>query len=103
MQERCYESGSCAQLICAILGVHPTTRGTSWEQNAPEQVRSPCHNTYLRHWKAKRAISLSCCDPPRVAGSDPSLTLIHFEKQEAHGCFGGMGQSAPFPCPAWEM
>src|SRR6266853_4005165 len=27
MQERCYESGSCAQIICAILGVHPSCFG----------------------------------------------------------------------------
>ena len=28
MQERFYESGSCVQKNCAILGVHPT----NWEQ-----------------------------------------------------------------------
>src|ERR1700674_2013505 len=33
MQEHFYESGSCAQIICAILGVHPKDFGTSLEQN----------------------------------------------------------------------
>jgi hypothetical protein len=32
MQEHFYKSGNGVQIICAILGVHPTQSGTTWEQ-----------------------------------------------------------------------
>src|SRR6267378_6690907 len=35
MQERSYESGSCVQIICASLGVHPIFQGPTGVQNSP--------------------------------------------------------------------
>ncbi len=38
MQERLYESGSCVQKNCAILGVHPIFQGPTEVQNSPNCV-----------------------------------------------------------------
>src|SRR5437667_8438589 len=42
MKERFYESGSCAQIICATLGVHPRDSDPSWVQLGSKycQIRS---------------------------------------------------------------
>src|SRR5216683_939603 len=40
MQGHFYESGSCVPKSCAILGVHPTHSGTTWEQTLPITVQN---------------------------------------------------------------
>src|SRR5712692_7093897 len=40
MQGHFYQSGSCVPKSCAILGVHPTHSGTTWEQTLPITVQN---------------------------------------------------------------
>src|SRR5712692_6730218 len=41
MQERFYESGSCVQKNCAILGVHPKEFGPTWAHRSLPALASP--------------------------------------------------------------
>src|ERR1700674_1895719 len=52
MQERSYESGSCVQIICAILGVHPNKLGTTW-------AKAHCENEPLLRNIAMKDLSSS--------------------------------------------
>src|SRR6266436_2884697 len=65
MQERFYESGSCVQKNCAILGVHPIFQGPTGVQNSPNCVAKLRGDSFpiladhvgvdcLRDWRAIR-------------------------------------------------
>src|SRR6266852_3918610 len=94
MQGHFYESGSCVPKSCAILGVHPTNLGTTWEQNP----RLRCH-IWVR--TPTKAIESSSIWRKRV-GVDPTIRpakdrITGFEGRESHRTLFASGNSI-----AWE-
>src|SRR6266478_9160182 len=58
MQERFYESGSCVQKNCAILGVHPTTTGPICILSTSEEKPTLLHIRAARQRRSFREFSI---------------------------------------------
>src|SRR6266849_1184226 len=90
MQGPFYESGSCVPKSCAIVGVHPTNLGTTWEQNP----RLRCH-IWVR--TPTKAIESSSIWRKRV-GVEPTIRpakdrITGFEGLESHRTLFASGNS----------